>query len=570
MSFDRPQLVTEHALDREDRYRAMLGLRPRGSRLAARVRLWAWLGPVLMMLLGGALRMIDLDHPHELVFDETYYVKDAFTLDTFGYATRWEADDKEAGPNANFVAGDYHEMTDKAAYVVHGDAGKWMIALGMRIFGADNGLGWRFSAALAGTLVILLVGRIAFRLFTSALLATGAALFVALDGISLVDSRTGLLDGFLTLFVLLAFWALLRDREQSRTRLAARYARTRDPFAYPWGPATGPRWWLIVAGLALGIAAGIKWSGLYAAAACGIAAFLWDLEARRATGARRWVQAGVLRGGLPAFVALVPTTLVSYTATWFSWFLHDGAYLRQWAADRRASGTDVPRAWLPDSLNSFVEYHLQMLTFHSNLDSAHSYMASPLGWLLQIRPTSFYWRDLTEEGAAVECGADRCIQAITSVGNPFLWWAGFLALMLVVWMALRRRDWRAQAIIVGYAGTYVPWLLLLDRTVFTFYTVVIAPFVALALTYALGLLSQHLHLSGTAPAPLLLAVPSRVDGHVRWHRLPAESSRRLGGVILGAVAGLIILAAAFWWPIWTAKTVPYWLWQLHMWFPSWI
>lgn len=579
----RPRLVVERELDRENRYRGMLGLAPLGHRLAANVRLWAWLGPLLMMMLGGMLRLANLDHPAELVFDETYYVKDAFTLDQYGYATQWEPDDEEEGPNANFVAGAYHEMTDDPAYVVHGDVGKWLIALGMRLFGADTGLGWRFAVAIAGTLTILLVGRIAYRLFRSALLATAAAAFIALDGVSITHSRTALLDGFLTLFVLVGFWALLKDRELSRARLATRYARARNPFADPWGPPTGVRWWMVVAGIALGVAAGVKWSGLYAAAAFGITAFLWEVQARRAAGARLWIGAGVFRGGMPAFLALVPTTILTYVATWFSWFRAENSYLRQWAAERRASGEDLPRAWLPDSLNSFVEYHLQMLRFHSNLDSEHSYMASPLGWLLQIRPTSFYWRDLTKEGVDVDCGADRCVQAITSVGNPVLWWAGFLALALVLWMAFRRGDWRAQAIVAGYAGTYLPWFLFLDRTVFTFYTVVIAPFVALAVTYALGLMSHRLPLydpadpSGRAgPAWLALRVPilSRSEGRRRrrpaLRRLTPAVSRRVGVVTFAVVVGLLVLLAALWWPIWTALTVPYWFWHLHMWMPSWV
>lgn len=575
----RPRLVVERELDRENRYRGMLGLAPLGHRLAASTRLWGWLGPMLVTLVAAVMRLVNLDHPDELVFDETYYVKDAFTLDQHGFATRWEPDDEDAGPNANFEAGDYHEMTDDPAYVVHGDVGKWLIALGMRMFGADNGVGWRFAAAIAGTLVVLLVGRIAYRLFRSATLATAAALLIALDGISLADSRIALLDGFLTLFVLVGFWALLRDRELSRARLATQYARARDPFADPWGPPTGVRWWMVVAGIALGVAAGVKWSGFYAAAAFGIAAFLWEVGARRSAGARLWIGAGVFRGGVPAFLALVPTTIVTYVATWFSWFRHEDAYMRQWAANLRESGGNLPRAWLPDSLNSFVEYHLQMLQFHSNLDSEHSYEASPLGWLLQLRPTSFHWLDLTEAGIDVDCGADRCVQAITSVGNPFLWWPGVLALLLVAWMAVRRGDWRAWAVLAGYAGTYLPWFLFLDRTVFTFYTVVIAPFVALALVYALGLVSQRLPAFDPAdpsgrhgPTPFVMTVPvlGRRRRRLVLRRLTPEVSRRAGEVTFAVVIGLVILAAAFWWPIWTAMTVPYWFWHLHMWTPGWV
>jgi len=282
-------------------------------------------------------------------------------------------------------------------------------------------------------------------------------------------------------------------------------------------------------------------------------------------------------------------------------------------------------------VNSFLQYHLNMLDFHSHLESEHSYMADPWGWLLQLRPTSFYWEDLTKRGDAVDCGAERCVQAITSVGNPFVWWAGFLALFLVVFMALRRNDWRAWAIIAGYGGTYLPWFLFANRTIFTFYTVVIAPFVVLALVYALGLLTQLLPLadpSGSsassrtqlfrirAPRWAGALAARRRSARFRGFRGSAGTSereasdvpvttvsrrikfpavrgshrgaqgvtgtqdagsggkdaraRRIGWIIFGVVTTLIVLAAAFWWPVWTGQTVAYWFWRLHMWMPSWV
>ena len=55
-----------------------------GERRRAEVRptdtLWGWLGPGLIALVGGVLRFWNLDRPQALVFDETYYVKDAESL----------------------------------------------------------------------------------------------------------------------------------------------------------------------------------------------------------------------------------------------------------------------------------------------------------------------------------------------------------------------------------------------------------------------------------------------------------------------------------------------------------
>ncbi|HEU0182179.1 MAG TPA: hypothetical protein VFR16_08300, partial [Agromyces mariniharenae] len=41
--------------------------------------LWYWGGPILVTLLAAVLRFWNLGHPQAIVFDETYYVKDAWT-----------------------------------------------------------------------------------------------------------------------------------------------------------------------------------------------------------------------------------------------------------------------------------------------------------------------------------------------------------------------------------------------------------------------------------------------------------------------------------------------------------
>ncbi|WP_052436890.1 hypothetical protein [Georgenia sp. SUBG003] len=343
----------------------------------------------------------------------------------------------------------------------------------------------------------------------------------------------------------------------------------------------------------------MKWSGIYAVAVFGVMVFVWDTCARRAVGARSWLVDGALRGGLPAFVALVPTAALTYVATWFSWFTHPDAYRRQWAADLRASGAAVPRSWLPDSLNSWWEYHLVMWDFHNNLTPEHAYAAHPVGWLIQWRPTSFYWPDPAPPPEA--CGAQRCVEAITSVGNPIVWWLAALALVVLVYVAVRGRDWRAWAVLAGYAAMYLPWFAYAHRTIFTFYAVAFVPFVVLCLVYVLGLVTglvrpprplrgadradaraaddaataEAAWANGTtpdgttpdvaatsSPAPSTLALLLTHDGSV-------ELSRR-SWAVLGVVVGLAVLAAAFWWPIWTGQTVSYDFWRWHMWLASWI
>ncbi|WP_277050143.1 dolichyl-phosphate-mannose--protein mannosyltransferase [Ruania albidiflava] len=505
-------------------------------------RLWGWIGALLVTAVAGVLRLVHLERPDRLVFDETYYVKQAYSLLTLGYEGTWNEE-----PDERFAAGDFSDLNTDADYVVHPSVGKWMIAIGMRLLGPENPWGWRISAAVVGTLSVLLLARIARRLFSSSLLGCAAALLLAVDGEHIVLSRISILDIFLQFWVLAAFGALLLDRQWHRRHLAARAATelaARGSYGDPWGPKAGLRPWLLVAGVCLGLASGVKWSGIYALAVFGIVAVVWSVTARRELSVRLWSGAGLVRDGVRSFLVLVPTAAAVYVLTWLPWWLNPGSYYRHWASDVNAVAEHPQRPWLPDWLNSWWEYHLKMWHFHNNLTSEHTYMSHPAGWLIQWRPTSFAWRDV-EDGTSMDlCGASRCVGAITSLGNPVLWWGGALALLLVVWLAVRHRDWRAWAILGGYAATYLPWFAYAERTIFTFYTVALAPFVALALTVALATLV------GSPSWPL--------------------RERRPGIWTAAGIVVLAVLVGAFYWPIWSNQWVPYWFWRLHMLLPSWI
>ena len=80
-------------------------------------------------------------YPNKLVFDETYYAKDAYSLLQFGYERNWPTD-----ANAKIIAGNLDAMQDTASFIVHPPVGKWLIAAGEQLFGM-NSFGWRFGAA---------------------------------------------------------------------------------------------------------------------------------------------------------------------------------------------------------------------------------------------------------------------------------------------------------------------------------------------------------------------------------------------------------------------------------------
>lgn len=594
-----PALESPQPRTREQ-LRAVLGL---PSRLPSRVVTRnGWIATVVTTLIAAFTRLWNLGSPHEIMFDETYYVKDAYSIWHLGYEGTWAQN-----ANASFVRGNFSTLSPEASFVVHPPLGKWLIATGMELTGPTSSWGWRLAVALAGIATVFLLCRLVWRLFPSPLLVGLAGLFLAIDGVGITESRIGLLDGFIGFFALAAVYCIVRDRQSQRERIARLLEGTA---AGALAPKAGWRPWMISAGVLLGCACSVKWSGLYLLATIGIMTVIWDGTALRAVKAKVWKLETLVSRGWGNFMRLVPVAGATYLLSWFGWFMNPSAYKHGWAAAERAAGRG---SWLPDSIADFIEYHRAIYKFHVGLSTPHSYMAKPSGWLLQMRPTSFYWwqSDKALGTNTYQCDTRNCVRAITSIGNIPIWWAAFVAVFVVVAYVALKRDWRGWVVLAGYIGLYLPWFMYWDRTIFTFYTVAFVPFVVLALTVALGwgigLLdgdgvvtagsggsagSGSAGATGSAGAAGADASAGYASDDVAAKETNAQGNLKDelgtylgGGQVLGKdyepsmfmgliLTGIIALAAVvfafLWWPIWTAQVVDYNFWLWHMLFKSWI
>lgn len=482
--------------------------------------------PGAITVLAGALRLVSLGHPHELVFDETYYVKDAWTQWNLGYAAGWpsEADQR-------FAAGETDIFTTDPSYVVHPPLGKYLIGLGMAVFGADSSFGWRISAAVFGTAAVLLLYVVALLLTRSLGVAVAASGLLAIDGLGIVLSRVSLLDVFVMFFTLLTFLFVLLDARWMRRR----WPESLEPSS--WGPVFWWRPWILAAGCAAGATTAVKWSGLYVLAGVGIWFVVVDALDRRRRGILFWPASAVLRQGPVTFLLLVPIAAVTYLASWSGWLLSDGGYDRH-AAD--ASPATGMWSWVPLSLQSLWRYHESMYGFHVGLTSSHSYASPAWQWPLLVRPTSMFY---DSDPAACAPGGG-CIENIYSMPNPLVWYAAVAATIYLGIRFARRPDATSAFVLLGIAVTWVPWLIYPQRTIFQFYTIVILPFLLLALAIALR----------------DLAHPAGADAH----------RRRAGRRVVLVFAVVAIALSAFWYPILTAMPVPYEFWRLHNWMQTWV
>lgn len=482
----------------------MLGQAVTLAQSLSRSRYFYPLGILLITLLGGAIRFSNLSRPRELIFDETYYVKDAFTLGLFGSERNWVED-----PNPGFEAGELSGYLETAAYVVHPPIGKWVIWAGLELFGPASSLGWRFSVALLGTLAIPLLIAIANRLIGNKVFALLAGLFLAVEGLAIVMSRTAILDGILMFFVLLGFWFIVLDLHWWRTRLNR--LRSNSLTLRPW---------LIPAGIAFGLASGVKWSGLYFLAFFGLFTFISDIVIRR-----RLAMPSVLAigQGFINALTLLGTALASYLLGWLGWILGEDGWGRQPA-----------RGWLAP----LWEYHADALGFHTGLAADHPYQANAFSWLIVSRPTAFFFEknDQTCQWLA------ECTVAITALPNLAIWFAGLAAIIWLLFRLLRRFELTQFAILTGFLAGWLPWVFFLERTTFIFYAVVLSPFLALALSYGL---------------------------HHYWRKgLVSGKPWRAKRTVLLVI--LVLLLALQFLSLWTGMETANWVWRVQMWFPWWI
>ncbi|RDG33955.1 dolichyl-phosphate-mannose--protein mannosyltransferase [Streptomyces corynorhini] len=535
----RERLVPPYTRPSE-RLWAVLGISPA---LADRIVRWsAWGGPLLVALVAGVLRFWHLGSPKAVIFDETYYAKDAWALINQGYEGSWPKDiDKSILKDPSSVP-----VPTDPGYVVHPPVGKWVIGLGEYLFGF-NPFGWRFMVAVLGTLSVLMLCRIGRRLFRSTFLGCLAGGLLAVDGLHFVMSRTALLDLVLSFFVLAAFGCLLIDRDRARRGLAAALpvddegvlrpdAEVADRLRLGWRP------WRIAAGVMLGLAFATKWNGLYILAAFAVMAVLWDVGARRVAGARAPYASVLKRDIVPAFFSTVPVAIGTYVASWTGWIVTDKGYFRNWAATAGQGGSST---WLPDWLRSLWHYENEVYDFHVNLTSGHTYQSNPWSWIVLGRPVSYFYEDPAAgtDGCPAST-AGKCAREVLAIGTPLLWWTAVFALCYVLWRWFFRRDWRAGAIACAVAAGWGPWFLYQERTIFLFYAVVFVPFLCLAVAMLIG----------------AIVGPPGSD----------ERRRTIGAVGAGVLVLLIVWNFIYFWPLYTGTAIPIDSWRSRMWLDTWV
>jgi dolichyl-phosphate-mannose-protein mannosyltransferase len=402
---------------------------------------WTRLDTALLVAVTGmaaALRLWGLSSPAELVFDELFYAQNACLL--------------AAAPDVCGIA----EPLSNA----HPPLGQWLIAAGIAVMGYDS-FGWRMVAAAVGTATVALtyvLARLVLRGTSPRAAAMGSAIaagLLALDVLHLVMSRVAMLDVFLVFFVVAAFLAIALDMSRPPRRGRGGIGQ------WLFG-----RSWRLMAGVLIGAAVAVKWSGLYSGLGIIGLVVAWEVVARRwdTSGAERsWGRAVVVAfrdEWLRTTVLLGLVPLLVYLATYVG----------------VAQGSLLAVPWREGSWLFDVAHHqVAMARFHFGLEGQHPYESPSWSWFLLKRPVAFFF-----EG-------DQTYREIVALGSPVAWG---LALAGLAWLAASwirgNRTVGAAAVLIGALSAYLPWLILgfARSQIFVWYVLPAIPFMYIAVGMA--------------------------------------------------------------------------------------
>ncbi len=397
-----------------------------------------------MLVLGVVLRVYAFGFPDSFLFDEHHFVENA----------------------RNY-------LRHQADWNDHPPLGKLFILMSIRAFG-DNAVGWRVPALVLGFVTILCGGFATARMFKGRQAGFIAAAFLSVDGFLIAYSRAALLDGYLAACLAMAL-------------LVA---------TFPLNLVSA-----LLAGLVLGMAASIKFSGITVLLPLAVAALF----------------APVSRKKLLACAALVG---VAAAAVYFAQY-----------------STGLSLSLKPASPIDVINDTERLLDHHAGLtDMKNPWVSGWITWGLPTRPGLLSYEQ--------HWGA---LRVLSGMGNIALWWPGValtVALMGVILakgiiaVTARPSELTAEAdsksiSLAAFLGEHGRAVLVLLAGCIGF----VAPWVV---SHRDSYIYHFL--------PAYMAIILMLAGYVDW----AHKRKPIDALMF---AGLVLVVAAFYAPIWSSMVI---------------
>jgi dolichyl-phosphate-mannose--protein O-mannosyl transferase len=333
---------------------------------------------VLILILSTFLHLFRLDFPNAYVFDEVYH---GFTAKEYlkGNIEAWEW-------WTTPPPGVAYEWT-------HPPLAKEIMTVSMFLVGSTDPWAWRLPGALLGIFCTYLMYLLGKKLFDNELIANLSAFLFSIEGLILVQSRTGMNDIYVVTGILLTVLMLLRKK-------------------YFW------------ASVFVGLALSSKWTGLYLIGISVIYLFF----------TKAWKKSYLF--------ILVP--LVIYLICYIPFFWQEHT-LSQFIDFNSLFKCQLIKLENPCPYTYGLQN--QMLSYHTNLVATHDYSSKAWTWPLNLYPVWYY----------VQYFPSGYTANIFASGNPLLFWFGFGSVFVVVWDYFKTRNKALFIILLGFFGFWLPW-----------------------------------------------------------------------------------------------------------------
>lgn len=313
----------------------------------------------------------------------------------------------------------------------HPPLGKILISIGVSLFGMTP-FGWRFSGVLTGIIMLPVIYILAKKMFGSTRAAVCCTLITATDFMHFVQTRIATIDSYPVLFILLMYLFMYDYTQSNRLRSLA------------------------ISGIFFGIGIASKWTCFYAGAGLAVIWGIYWIENRK-EGIHAFLRNCVF---CIAFFVLIPALIyyLSYMPVCASENI--GLFSREY-------------------FNEVINSQKFMFSYHSTLVAEHPYSSVWYQWIFDIRPILYYLR----------YNPDGTRQSFGAFVNPVLCWGGLIAIIVLLYTAIARKDKTARFIIIAYLAQLVPWMFV-KRLTFEYHYFACTLFLSLALGYVFTIMEQ--------------------------------------------------------------------------------
>jgi dolichyl-phosphate-mannose-protein mannosyltransferase len=339
----------------------------------------------------------------------------------------------------------------------HPPLGKVLISLGIYLFGM-NPFGWRIVGTVIGIAMIPILYLLGKRLFKKTEYAFISAFLLTFDSLHFVQTRIATIDVYGVFFILLMFYFMYRLFESDM--FSERYRISLLPLA--------------LSGFFFGMGVASKWIALYAGAGLAVLYFMWlynhyrmyDRAGRQLQTRHRMTKEQTER--LERIVSIYPRRAITSIGWCIVWFIAIpvAIYVASYIPFMQVPGPGhgLHNVWL---------YQKHMLDYHSQLVATHPFSSPWWQWPLMIKPVWYY------SGANVP---PDMISSIAALGNPLVWWTGFIAIIAMAIEVFRTRNKVSMFIMIAFFSQYIPWMLV-PRATFIYHYFAMVPFSILAIVH---------------------------------------------------------------------------------------